>query len=307
MRVLLLAGLVVLLTAGPAAAADPFAGAYGGDYTTPSGATVKVFTSAQYPADPAVNQRWADFLDSLVHGSELGQLTLLLAPAVQVQQVCGFGALACYRQQSATIYAPVDAQPEGPAPEELVAHEYGHHVAANRLNPPWNAEAWGTKRWATAMGICAGVQAGRLHPGDESALYRTNPGEAFAEGYRLLNEEQLGLPPSPWSQVSMSLLPSPEALTALRADVLTPYGGPTQIALAGSFRPGGPQTRTYRIRTPLDGTLQATLTAPSGARLRLLLDDKPSATATVCGRRLVTATVVRAAGYGRFTLSVSVP
>ncbi len=307
MRALLLAGLVALLAVGPAAAADPFAGAHGGPYTTSGGATVKVFTSTQYPADDAVNQRWADFLDSLVHGPELARLTLLLAPPGQVQQVCGFGALACYRQQSETIYAPAEGPPEGPAPEELIAHEYGHHVAAARENPPWNAEAWGTKRWATAMGVCAGVRAGRLHPGNESSLYKTNPGEAFAESYRLLNATQLGLPPSPWNQVAASLLPGPAALAALREDVVSPYAGPTQLTFVGTLARGGPTTRTFRIRTPLDGLLQAKLTAPRGVKLRLLLDGKTAAVETVCGRRLVVATVQRISGSGRFTLSVSVP
>jgi hypothetical protein len=307
MRALLLAGLLALLAAGPAAAADPFAGAHGGSYTTPSGVTVKVFTSAQYPVDDAVNQHWADFLDSLVHGPELAQLTLLLAPPGQVQQACGFGALACYRRQDATIYAPADGPPEGPPPEELIAHEYGHHVAAARENPPWKAEAWGTKRWATAMGICAGVRAGRLHPGNESSLYKTNPGEAFAESYRLLNATQLGLPPSPWNQVAAALLPGPAALAALREDVVDPYAGPTQVTLAGTLARDRPATRTFRIRTALDGLLSAKLTAPPAAKLRLRLDGRAAGVETVCGQRVVVASVQRVSGFGRFTLTVSVP
>jgi hypothetical protein len=30
--------------------------------------------------------------------------------------------------------------------DQIVAHEYGHHLANNRINPPWNALSWGTKR-----------------------------------------------------------------------------------------------------------------------------------------------------------------
>jgi hypothetical protein len=306
MRTLLLAGLVALLAAARAAAADPLDGAFGGTYTTPDGAAVRVFTSADYPADPTVNQRWADYLASLVHGPELASVTLLLLPVAQLQRTCGFGALACYEREDAFVYAPEEAPPEGPSPEELVAHEYGHHVEATRSNPPWNATTWGTKRWATAMGVCAGVAAGRLHPGDEASAYKTNPGEAFAEAYRLLNEEALGLPPSPWSQVSRSLMPGPEALAALREDVLAPYAGPTRVAFAGTFRRGGANTLTFTVRTPLDGRLRVHL-ATVGVQARLTLDGRARSSELVCGERTVTATVVRANGYGRVALVASVP
>lgn len=307
MKALLLAAVLALAAALPAAAADPFDGAHGGAYTTPSGLPVKVFTSAQYPVDDTVNQRWADFLDSLVHGPELELLTLLLAPAAQVQQVCGLGALACYRRSSATIYAPAEAAPDGPTPQALIAHEYGHHVAAHRSNAPWDAETWGTKRWDTAMGICAGVHDGRLHPGNESVFYRTNPGEAFAESYRLLNEQALSLTPSPWRQVAASLEPGAAALAALREDVTTPYAGPTRVVRTGGFGRGGPDTRSFAIRTPLDGTLQATVTGPRGAGLRVLLDGARGGRRLVCGQRVVTATVVRVRGAGAFRLELSVP
>lgn len=306
MRTLLLTGLVALLAAGPAAAADPFDGAFGGAYTTPDGSSVRVFTSSDYPADAAVNQRWADYLASLVHGPELATVTLLLMPAAQLQRACGFGALACYKRESAAIYAPAESPPDGPSPQELIAHEYGHHVEAARVNPPWNATTWGTKRWATAMGVCAGVAAGRLHPGDETAAYKTNPGEAFAEAYRLLNEESLGLPPSPWNQVSRSLLPGPAALAALRADVLTPYAGPTRVALAGAFRRGGADTLTFTVRTPLDGRLRVHL-ATEGVQARLLLDGRARSSELVCGARTVTAKVVRVSGHGSVALTASVP
>lgn len=307
MRALLLAGAVALLAVGPAAAADPLAGAFGGSYTAADGSVVRVFTASDYPVDPAVNQRWADFLGSLVHGDELARVTLVLAPSAQVQQLCGFAALACYRRETATIVAPADAPTEGPSPEALVAHEYGHHVAASRVNPPWDARRWGTKRWATAMGICAGVAARRLHPGDESsAYYARNPGEAFAESYRLLNEQALGLPPSPWSQVSTSLAPGRAALAALREDVLAPYAGPTRVVRAGAFRRGGAGRLTFTLRTPLDGRLRVRI-ATRGVQARLLLDGAARSSETVCGRRVVSATVERVGGWGAVSLIALVP
>ena len=97
MRTLLLAVLLgaAALTAASARAADPLQNAHGGRYTTPSGATVAVYTSALLPVDETVNQRWADFVDTLVHGPEIAELTLVLEPFGQIQQQCGLGAYAC--------------------------------------------------------------------------------------------------------------------------------------------------------------------------------------------------------------------
>src|SRR5919204_5057140 len=57
---------------------------WGGTYTTSTNERVTIFSSRSYPVDDAANQRWAEFLASLLHGSELSQLTLYLAPPAQV-------------------------------------------------------------------------------------------------------------------------------------------------------------------------------------------------------------------------------
>ena len=57
------------LTAANVSAAAP-AGYWGGQYQTSTGESVTVYASDSYPVDPALGQRWADFLASLVHGSE---------------------------------------------------------------------------------------------------------------------------------------------------------------------------------------------------------------------------------------------
>ena len=74
----------------------------------------------------------------------------------------------------------------GITPTSVAAH--GHHIAANRSNAPWLALDWGTKRWATRMSICARRGARTAFPGDEGDNYSLNPGEAFAEAYRVLVE-----------------------------------------------------------------------------------------------------------------------
>jgi hypothetical protein len=67
---------------------------------------------------------------------------------------------------------------------QAAAHEYGHHIAANRSNFPWEATSWGTKYWATYANVCQRVAQGSAVPGDEGANYQINPGEAFADTYR---------------------------------------------------------------------------------------------------------------------------
>jgi len=63
--------------------------------------------------------------------------------------------------------------------EQILAHEYGHHVSANRSNPPWQAVDWGPKRWATYLGVCPHAVRGEMFPGDEGAAYELNPGEGW--------------------------------------------------------------------------------------------------------------------------------
>ena len=46
-----------------------------------------------------------------------------------------------------------------------------------------------------------------------------NPGEAFAETYRLLNEQRLALPQESWDIVTRSLFPDATALSLLEQDI----------------------------------------------------------------------------------------
>ena len=71
-------------------------GFWGGTYTADTGEKVTVFASRSYPEDPATGQKWADFLASLVHGSELSSVAVYLEPLSEVDRMCGDQALACY-------------------------------------------------------------------------------------------------------------------------------------------------------------------------------------------------------------------
>ena len=64
-----------------------------------------IYASNSYPVDPALGQRWADFLATLVHGSELSTVTVLLStPGRRSRRICGPDALACYSARGALLY-----------------------------------------------------------------------------------------------------------------------------------------------------------------------------------------------------------
>jgi hypothetical protein len=295
---------------------------WGGRYTTASGEQVTVYVSDSYPQDQSVPQRWADFLDSLVHGPELSQVTVYLAPLDEVQATCGADALGCYSPSQSLLVVPGDAPTADVSAEAIVIHEYGHHVAAHRLNPPWPAVDYGTKRWATYNQVCAKTKAGRLHPGAETLpFYTLNPGEAFAEAYRVLNQHKLGVAETPWDVVDQSLYPSAQSLTLLEQDVTSPWTKPATTAVRGTLR-GGVKSRTISVATALDGALRLDVRASSRLRLRFRVtapSGKAVATRTVaaahdgavsttiCGQRGYSVRVSRLKGAGAFTLSVTKP
>ena len=266
-----------------------------GEYATPSGATVRIEVSDSYEPDEAESQMWADFVDSLVHGAEIERVTIFFAPFQEMQSICGRQAAACYAPSSGTIVVPGEDIENGPTVEALLAHEYGHHVGASRTNAPWRAVTYGTKRWATSLGVCPRVTAGELVTGGGGDAYEVNPGEIFAESYRVLNQRRLGIEESPWEIVSQAYYPSERALRLLEQDVLEPWTKNTAVTLRGRG------TRTVRVATPLDGVFRATISGPRGTVYRV------AAPTTVCGQRFVNVRVTRVRGTGAYTLRVSRP
>jgi hypothetical protein len=298
-----------------------FPGFTGGPVTAADGETVNVYVQDELlAADPGVPQRFADLLASLLHGSELSTLTLDLATLDRVRQICGFGALGCYSPRAMTIVA-IGEDLRSIAARSVVTHEYGHHLANSRTNDPWPAVDWGTKRWASYVNICKRAKGGELFPGDEAEHYQFNPGEDFAENYRVLNERRAGVPEMPWQVVDASLYPDQPALDLLAQDITTPWTGPTTSTVRSSFGPRA-TGRGFRIQTPLDGNFTATLRSPAGARFTLRVVDLATggqlayaATATptktvslqICGERTLQLQVKRVRGSGPFTLTFSQP
>jgi hypothetical protein len=290
---------------------------HGGRYLTASGASVTVLVSPAYTSGSATAEQWAEFFASLVHGPELGLLSAYFAPLEEVHALCGGGdgVLGCY---GADKLVAVGDSSGGISPTSVAAHEYGHHVAYHEINPPWIAEDWGTKRWATYMNICSRTAAGTAFPGSEGADYPLNPGEAFAETYRVLNETRGGVPLT-WSIVDGSFRPDAQALQAVNDDVVSPWSGPSIRRIHSRFAPGR-KSWTLELATPLDGQLSIAL-EPGSDGLELLAGDARSVLGQsvwtgdggraidfqVCGRRSLVVRVRRGGPARAFTLRISVP
>jgi len=294
-------------------------GFWGGQYRIATGESVTVYASNSYPVDPALGQRWADFLGTLVHGSELSTVTVLIATPSQIARTCGSDAVACYSAQGAFLYTPGEDPGTDLSAEAVITHEYGHHVAANRSDAPWLALDWGPKRWASAMQVCAKAKSGVLVPGAEDPVqYTENPGEGWAETYRVLNERKAGRAETPWEIVSEAMYPTAADLAAAEQDVTNPWTHDTVTTQTATFT-RATRKRTFTIATPLDGSLKVTLRPSAGMRLGLDVYAGAKRVAhtvsarivsrgtTVCGARSYRVRVNALSGRGRVQLTVSKP
>jgi hypothetical protein len=215
-------------------------------------------------------------------------------------------------------YADAESTAAGVAPAAVAAHEYGHHVAANRVSPPRLVLDWGTKRWASYEGVCARVAAKTAFPGDEGLNYSLNPGEAFAETFRVDVETGGTGVGFTWPIIDASYRPDAQALAAVREDTLHPWVGATSTTIRGRFAKGRP-TWSTTLATPLDGDLRvdvasaADLTWRSADGRRILArgswnsTGRKSATYLVCGARSLQVWLRRNGAAARFTLRMTIP
>jgi hypothetical protein len=288
------------------------ASVHSGRYEDGDGHSIAIRVSDAY-TDPAVRAReLANFLGNLLHGAEMDRLTATLAAPGEIRRLCGAGALACYFPDAEEIVvAGQDSGPGDPPREFLIAHEYGHHVARNRRNPPWSALARGTKRWSTQERICRGIKRGRIRP----RRYLEDPGEAFAEAYAFYRY------PNVIGWIWDIARPDQVAFDAILADVTSPWRSRAPLARARSFQLGS-RRDVWRVTTPLDGRLLVQLDGPTGADFDLILlagnkhrvlrravgpGAEEKLRYTVCGKRVVRILVRRTSGSGPFEVTAARP
>jgi hypothetical protein len=292
----------------------------GGPITASTGEVVNVFVSTSLPADTP--ERWAEFLVGVAHGPELARATTRIASLDEVHQLCGPRALGCYDRHE--LIALGEPTIEGrPTPEEIVRHEYGHHVAFNRSNQPWRAVDWGPKNWASAASVCTRVSRGEAFPGNGGRNYELNPGEAWAEVYRLMDERRAGITAVSWQIVSQSFFPSPAALDAAQRDVLTPWTANRRIVERRVFGARTKKVWWIPLGTPLDGELTLSATVPRNGlhevalvapnrrtvirRAQWVGQRAKRTAATVCGQRNLFVRVTQSGALGPVTVTASVP
>lgn len=257
-------------------------------YRIRSGQLVRVTLSAQYPDQPAVPRSYVDFLDGMPHGAELGRLSIYIAPQDEVQRDCGGDptVLACYTPQGHEMFVPGDetASYGGVTTRFVVAHEYGHHIAAFRRNDPFDqiyrrwggTVAFGPKYWSSEKRVCAGAER-RYFPGDEGDGYPENPGEAWAETYAHLTYSGV-----PW-MFDPALAPTRASLAAARRDVLHPWTRYRHRTFTGRLGPGRAR-RTVHFGLRLDGRLALRLHGPAQSDYDLALRSGPNHDVTGRGR-----------------------
>ena len=265
-------------------------------------AELRIVGSDGAPADPARDAAWRPFFAALPHGAELGSLTVVLASPAEVTARCGARADGCYRSVLRQMTIPGLAGPEDSYTADIARHEYGHHLAAESDNAPFDSSL-GTKRWFTHERVCERLRSGELSDGP-SARYELSPAEGFAEAYRVT----AGGNAHRWI-VDPALFPDLAARRAILADVRHPWAGgrSRQFSLRLSRRD---PVRSFALRVPLDGVVRATASGPGS----LTLSDGARVLArgtrlrhVDCGRRVLRLTVRARRGSGRVRVSAVVP
>jgi hypothetical protein len=290
-------------------------------FPTQEGYSVAAAISPRYAnPDPAIARSYIDFLDSLPHSSELAKLAVYIAPADEVLAACGGaeGTLACYDSRSHIMVVPGEqtADSTGVTTSYVVAHEYGHHIAAFRSNAPFSAFTMGPKYWSSYEMNCNKATKGLLFPGNEAENYSKNPGEGWAETYA-----HMKYPDQKWI-FDPIMQPDQGAFAAAARDIGEPWTRNRTKVFTGTFGARGSNSRRYVLTLTLDGSLSLRLKGPRDSNYNMVItsDGGGSGRTTAPGSRdrlaykavcrslpaeHITLTVKRVKGSGPFSVRVS--
>jgi hypothetical protein len=150
-----------------------------------------------------------------------------------------------------------------------------------------------------------------------------NPGEAWAEVYRLLEERKAGVTTGAWPIISRSFYPDEAALQAAERDVLQPWTSGTVASFSRSFGKRGPKVWWIPLTTPLDGSLRIAAALPRGGKHEVALVAANRKTVlrrgqwvgqrskridtSVCGQRSLFVRVTQSGSFGRVALTAATP
>ena len=164
---------------------------------------------------------------------------------------------------------------------------------------------------------------GEAHPGDEGRNYQLNPGEAWAEVYRLLEERKDGITTGAWPIIAPSFYPTEADLQAAERDVLQPWTKGTTRAFSRTFAKRTPRVWWIPLSTPLDGGIRITAAVPKGGTHEVALVGPNRRTVlrratwvgqrakridtTVCGQRSLFVRVTQAGSLGRVSVTAATP
>lgn len=309
------------------AAASVDGGGRGGVYqvTSAAGTTerVRIYTSRSFRTWSATtNRMWAQRFADMPHGTELSKLTVYLSPFSEISSewVCGYRADSCYDPNDGVMYLSGERPPDGADMFQIAMHEYGHHIANHRSNLPWDSVNWGPKYWATAQQVCVNTRVSRMWPSDAANHYEDHPGEIWAETYRLVASNAMGIRPDAWEILNPVWDPTSrlDLLTAAGKDVSQPWRGARSLTKTGTFSAAGAAEQTVAVPMTLDGEVTATIATSGG--LKASVSIRETATAKVigpastsksrarsCGVSAVTVAVRRTSGRGAWTLTIHHP
>ena len=235
----------------------------GGPITTSTGETVDVRVSDALPLETSTPEGWAEFLTRPdarprdlaaddVHRHvrrDPGDLRLAGARLLRPQRD-GRASASCAgghrarRRSSATSTATTSPS-----------------TGSTRRGPRSTGGRSGGRAPPTSA---RGSPAGRRFPGDGGSNYSRNPGEAWAEVYRLMDERKAGITTATWPIIEQSFYPSEAALQAAELDVLQPWTTPSTTVSTRVFGKRTAKVWWIPLSTPLDGDLRISATMPRG-------------------------------------------
>ena len=202
--------------------------------------------SDSLPLETSTPEGWAEFLAGLTHGPEITQLRTYIVTFSEVQEICGSRALGCYGRDE--MVAPGELVADI-SPEEVVRHEYGHHIANHRSERTVDGHRLGPE----AVGERRERLRERLAP---RGVSRRRGIELCAQsrarrGPRSTGSWTSARPASrrrPGRSSPRASIPNEAALQAAEQDVLQPWTAPSTRVARGSSARRPQRSGGYRSR-----------------------------------------------------------